>query len=223
MVFQQGLQPFLAGQVGGLKELAQLMDLDLLVHIQKPLPGLFDGLLRRIVDARFQIVAGGEFDDKLACQGAVQRMEQARFAPLGGEILRFRCHGHGFTIQLETSWVKRAATAVRPLVYCNATTEASASSVPSEFCSRSMSANSSGKVEENSTSRGVPNSITVLSVEAFSPTTRVKRTGMRTGLASGKNFANLAVELSCRTRALPVACVGTANTSDLQGRRGPDS
>src|SRR5882724_4037938 len=144
-------------------------------------------------------------------------MEQARFAPLRGQVLRFRCHSHDFTIQLETSWVKRAATAVRPLVYCSATTEASASSVPSEFCSRNKSANSRGKVDENRTSRAVPNSITVLSVEAFSPTTRVKRTGMRTGLASGKNFASLAVLLSCRMRALPVACVGTPIPRFLQG------
>src|ERR1700693_2324694 len=221
MVFQQRLQAFLAGQTRGLKELAQLMDLDLLVHIGKPLASLLDGLLRRIIDARFQILASRQFDHKLAGQGAVQRMEQARFAPLGGEVLRFRCHGHGFTIQLETSWVKRAATAVRPRVYCNATTEASASSVPSEFCSLSMSANSSGKVEGNNTSRAVPNSITVLSVHAFpSPTTRVRRTGMRTGLASGKHFASLAVQLSCRARALPVAGVGTAVPRDLQGRRG---
>src|SRR6266446_5359104 len=149
-------------------------------------------------------------------------MEQARFAPLRGHILRFRCHSHDFTIQLETSWVKRAATAVRPLVYFSATTEASASSVPSEFCSLNRSANSRGNVDENRTSRAVPNSITVLSVEAFSPTTRVKRTGMRTGLDSGKNSANLAVLLSCRMRALPVACIGSANTAVLHGRRCPD-
>ena len=62
-------------------------------------------------------------------------MEQARFPPLRSQVLLFRFQSHGFTIQLETSWVKRAATAVRPLVYCRATTEASASSVPSEFCS----------------------------------------------------------------------------------------
>src|ERR1700675_1246645 len=104
-------------------------------------------------------------------------MEQTRLAPLPGQVFGLHFQSHGFTIQLETSWVKRAATAVRPLVYCSATTEASASSVPSEFCSRRRSANSSGRVEENNTSRGVPNSITVLSVQTFpSPITRVKRT-----------------------------------------------
>src|SRR5580700_6974318 len=102
-----------------------------------------------------------------------------------------------FTIQLATSPVKRAATAVRPPLYCTATTQASVSSVPSEFRSRSLSANSRGKVEANSTSVGVPNSITVLSLNAPLPfATRVRRTGIRTGVALGKNLANLVVELS---------------------------
>src|SRR5438477_7422068 len=197
------------------------MDLNLLIHFEKPLPSMLHRFLGRIVNGRLQISARRQVNDKLACQSAVEGMEQACFAPLGGQVFRFRSNGHGFTIQLETDCVNRAATAVRPLVYCSATTEASASSVPSEFCRRSISANSKGKVEEKSTSRVVPNSITVLSEQEFpSPTTRVKRTGMRTGLASGKNLANLAVELSCRMRALPVACVGTAGYLDVQGRRG---
>ena len=49
-MFQQRLQAFFTGQVRGLQKLAQLMDLDLLVHLQKPLAGLLDGLLRRIVN-----------------------------------------------------------------------------------------------------------------------------------------------------------------------------
>src|SRR5580704_908775 len=106
-------------------------------------------------------------------------------------------HYSGFTIQLATSPVKRAATAVRPPLYCTATTQASVSSVPSEFCSRSLSANSRGKVEAKSTSLGVPNSMIVLSVKApLSSATRVRRTGIRTGVALGKNFASLVVELS---------------------------
>src|SRR5580704_4566567 len=106
-------------------------------------------------------------------------------------------HYSGFTIQLATSPVKRAATAVRPPLYCTATTQASVSSVPSEFRSRSLSANSSGKVEAKSTSLGVPNSMTVLSVSVPLPlTTRVRCTGIRTGVALGKNFASLVVELS---------------------------
>ena len=85
MVLQQGLQAFFAGQARGLQELAQLMDLDLLVHFEKPLAGLLDRLLRRIFHAGFQVGARGQFDHKLAPQSAVQRMEQARFAPLRGQ------------------------------------------------------------------------------------------------------------------------------------------
>src|SRR5713226_1993022 len=113
------------------------MHLELLVHVQAPLAGLLHRLLRRNFQAGFQVGARGQLDHKLAPQGTVQRMEQARFAPLRGQVLRSRFQRHGFTIQLETSWVKRAATAVRPLVYCSATTEASAFNVPSEFSSRS--------------------------------------------------------------------------------------
>src|SRR5271169_4142849 len=116
------------------------MDLDLLVHFKKPLAGLLHRLSRRIFQAGFQVGARGQLDHKLAPQGTVQRMEQARLAPLRSQVLRFRFQSHGFTIQLETSWVKRAATAVRPLVYCSATTEASAFNVPSEFSRRSRSA-----------------------------------------------------------------------------------
>jgi hypothetical protein len=43
----------------------------------------------------------------------------------------------------------------------------------------------------------VPNSMTVFSLNAPLPLTmRVRRTGMRTGVALGKNLANLVVELS---------------------------
>src|SRR5712692_1760601 len=151
-------------------------------------------------------------------------MEQARRTPLGGQFIGLRYFIHGFTIQLATSRVKRAATAVRPPVYCRATTEASASSVPSEFWSRSISANSTGRVEANSTSRDVPNSMTVLSLKALpSLPTRVKRTGIRTGLASGKNFASLAVELSRAERAVATASLGTDTSISVVnnfGRRG---
>ena len=57
MVLQQSLQAFFAGQTCGLQELAQLMDLDLLVHFEKPLAGLLDRLLRRIFQAGFQVGA----------------------------------------------------------------------------------------------------------------------------------------------------------------------
>jgi len=56
----------------------------------------------------------------------------------------------------------------------------------------------------------VPYSITVLSVNAFpSLAIRVKRTGIRTGVASGKNLASLLVELSLDERARAVAALGT--------------
>src|SRR5712692_5352486 len=210
IVLQKRAQALLAGQTGGLEKLPQLMHLDALVHLQKPLAGLFNRFLRRSINAGFQVAAGRQLDHELAGQGGIQGVEQTRRAPLRGRLIRLRYFGHGFTIQLATSRVKRAATAVGPPVYCKATTEASASKVPSEFCSRNVSANSRGRVEANNTSRAVPNSMIVLSVKA-SPSfaTRVKRTGMRTGLASGKNFASLAVELSRLERAVATASFGT--------------
>ena len=86
MVFQQSLQSLFAGQTCSLKELAQLMDLYLLVHFEKPLPGLLDRLLRRLFNAGFPVGARGQFDDELAPQRTVQRMEQARLTPLRGQI-----------------------------------------------------------------------------------------------------------------------------------------
>src|SRR4029077_12709821 len=185
------------------------MHLDALVHFPEPLAGQLNRFLRRRVNARLQVAASRQINHEFPSQSYVQRMEQARSAPLRVQVLR--CGSHVLTIQFVTSWVKRAATAVRPPVYCSATTETSVSSVPSEFCTRNMSANSRGKVETKSTSRDVPNSITVLSVNASpSPATRVRRIGMRTGLAAGKNLANLAVELSRGERARPAASfVGT--------------
>ena len=71
MMLQQGLQAFLACQVGGLQKLAQLMDLYLLVHLQKPFASLLHGLLGRIVDGCFQIVASGQVDHEFAGQCVV--------------------------------------------------------------------------------------------------------------------------------------------------------
>src|SRR5882724_9043134 len=108
MVLQQGLQGFFAGQTCGLKELAQLMDFYFLVHFQEPSAGLFHRFLWWNLQTGLQVgTRRGQLDDKFAPQGTVQRMEQARLAPLRGQVLRFRFQSHGFTIQLETSWVKR--------------------------------------------------------------------------------------------------------------------
>src|ERR1700680_2914140 len=178
------------------------MHLNTLVHVEEQLPGLFDGFLGRSIHGGFQIAVRRQLDHEFPGQRGIQGVEQTRVAPLRRQITQLRCgchefHNSGFTIQLSTSPMKRAATAVRPPLYCTATTQASVSSVPSEFRSRNLSANSSGKVEANSTSFGVPNSMMLLSVNApLSLAIRVKRTGIRTGVALGKNLASLVVELS---------------------------
>src|SRR5207248_4908918 len=210
MMLQQSPQCLFAGQSCGLQELGQLVHLDARIHIQKPAAGLLDRFLRGSVGAGFQVGARRQIDHKFAGQGGVERVKQPGSTPLHRQITNFGCIGHSFTIQLATSRVKRAATAVRPPVLCSATTDASASSVPSEFCSRRVSANSSGNVEANNTSCGVPNSMTVLSVKGFPSATRVKRTGIRTGLASGKNFASLPVDVS-RARAAALASRATVH------------
>jgi hypothetical protein len=74
-----------------------------------------------------------------------------------------------------------------------------------------MSANSSGRFEENNTSRDVPNSITVFSLKPFPGfSRRVNRTGIRTGVASGKNLASFEMELSRPERAVAVAALATS-------------
>src|SRR5271170_5652504 len=154
-------------------------------------------------------------------------MKAARTRPYGGEIRsrhrwlrrrwrwrrRLRC-SHGFTIQLGTEVRKRAATTVVPGWYCTATTEASVSSEPSELRKRRTSANSSGVVQAKSTSREVPNSMTVLSSTDAAPgrfsllafLLRVNGTGMRTGVASGKKRASSATVLVCAVRDGAVPC-----------------
>ncbi len=79
-------QSVFAGQGAGLKELAKLIDLDALVHIEEPLPGLFHGLLRRGVLSGFEIVASGQLNYEFPGQGRVQRVKLERIIPLGGEI-----------------------------------------------------------------------------------------------------------------------------------------
>jgi len=113
-----------------------------------------------------------------------------------------RIQSPGFTIQLETSPEKRAATAIRPSCTCKATTAASARRDPSEFSTRTRPANSNGRRETNKTSRGVPYSITVCSETALAASSiPVIRTGIRTGVASGKNRARRAMQDSERNAA----------------------
>ena len=71
MVLEQGLQAFFAGQICGLKKLAQLMDLYLLIHFQEPLAGAFHGLLCGFFKTCFQILTSGQVDHKLASQCSI--------------------------------------------------------------------------------------------------------------------------------------------------------
>ena len=66
MVQQQCLQQLRRHQRGGLQELAQLVNLNTLVHVLQPLASLLDRLLRRLLDACLQIDAGRQVNDELA-------------------------------------------------------------------------------------------------------------------------------------------------------------
>src|SRR5665213_1980899 len=115
------------------------------------------------------MLAGENVNDALACQCAVKRIDQPGNLPFGFQVRErrlsgFWIHTHCLTIQLVAESLRRAATAVRSPLYCKATTQASVSRVPSEFCNRSMSANSRGRLEANKTSRAVPNSTIVVSL-----------------------------------------------------------
>ena len=213
-VAKQFQKPILIGEGTGLQKLAQLMDLDALVHFLEPLRGLLDRFAAGRVSARFQIGTRLHLDDEFARDFKIDRVEPAGRCPLGGKVWCWRCC-HDFTIQLGTSPIKRAATTVLPGWYCTATTAASTSKEPSELRRRSTSANSRGVAQANKTSRGVPNSMTVLSVKgrALEPGSppRANCTGMRTGAASGKKRASPAtVPAPCAPRAAAVACCAKA-------------
>ena len=133
-------------QRAGLQKLAQLVNLDFVIHGIQPLLRLLDRLERRCSPRRSQDRhrrarrsrtrapvrrkwdAGGAHlptgprDLELLPKVAPRRLRRRR--------LRW-CHG--FTIQLGTAVTKRAATMVLPGWYCTATTEASVSSEPSEL------------------------------------------------------------------------------------------
>ncbi len=122
VVQQKSLQQLGRDQGGGLQELAQLVNLDALVHFPQPLPGLLHRFPGRLFDAHFEIVARGEVDDELARQRGVRRIQNAGGVPLGGQLIQV---GHGLSIQSGTS--PRAGGEVRPLWYCRATRNACAS------------------------------------------------------------------------------------------------
>ncbi len=86
MMQQQHPQAFIAGQGGGLQELAQLMNLNALVHILEPLPRLLDRLARRSVHPRFEIRARRQFDHKFMRQRGIQRIQYPRVLPFGSQF-----------------------------------------------------------------------------------------------------------------------------------------
>ena len=210
VVDQDRLQGLLGSQGRSLKKLAQLMNLNAFIRIDQPLPCLLDRFWGWSLHARLQVITRRQVNDELPCERSIGGVQKACGAPFPSRFSFLRCGSHGFTIQLATSRVKRAATAVRPLWYCTATTEASASRELSEFCSRKVSENSRGTEEANRTSRGVPNSMTVFSLkDPLSLPIRVNVTGIRTGVAWGKNFARRPTTLACE-RALAVPSLAKA-------------
>src|ERR1700678_1030543 len=190
------------------------MDLNALIHFLEPLRRLLHRFAARRVGPGFQIDARLHVDDEFARDFKINGIEPTGGLTLGGKVWCWRwCHD--FTIQLVTSPIKRAATRVLPGWYCTATTAASMSREPSELRRRRTSANSRGVAQANKTSRGVPNSMTVLSVKgrALEPGSppRANCTGMRTGAASGKKRASPAtVPAPCAPRAAAVACCAKA-------------
>src|SRR5579859_3279292 len=165
-MLQQVDQAILIDQRTGLQELAQLMNLNALVHFVEPCNGLGEGFGARSFNSGFEIGAGLHVDDEFARQFVVDGIKPQGRLPLRCGILLGRARSHDFTIQLGTSPRKRAATMVLPGLYCTATTEASISSEPSELRRRRTSANSSGVLQAKRTSREVPNSMTVLSLKS---------------------------------------------------------
>src|SRR6185369_15608374 len=140
------------------------MYLNQLVHGAKPLLRDVQLFMRRNIDACVEFVTRRGLNHKFSRQSYIKTAEQAHRFP----FLRWSLVGksHDLTIQLLTSRLKRAATTVRPELYCTATTQASVSRPPSVLCTRSLSPNSMGNVEANKISRCVPNSMTVLSEKA---------------------------------------------------------
>src|SRR5690348_17322004 len=185
------------------------MHLDRVVHVLNPLVCLLDRFFSRRIDHRLKIGARLHVDGELSRQLKVDRIQPACVAPLRCQVLHGCGWGHGFTIQLGTSRRKRAATSVLPVSYCTATTLTSSSSEPSELRIRKMSAKSSGVFEANRTSRGVPNSMTVLSLKSVGAPASITRaicTGTRIEVASGKKRASPATGLTfCPLRAVAVA------------------
>ena len=110
----QAQQAFLSDQRIGLQELAQLVDLNLAVHLFEPLPGLLHGFFAGSLDAGLKLGAGLDVDGELAREFKVNGIKAAGRNPLRCQVLHRCGRGHDFTIQLGTSRLKRAATRVFP-------------------------------------------------------------------------------------------------------------
>ena len=174
-------RPYLALVARGLKELARLMDLDLLVHIDA-LGGLVPRTPAADLPSRSRSGQGGSSITNSRPSALYE--DGATLPPLRSQVLLFRFWSSFRTIR--GNFLGKAGN------HCGASagTVQGRRELRRPVCHRSCTwrrSATSTTVEENNTSRAVPNSMTVLSVQSFpSPATRVKRTGIRTGLASGK-------------------------------------
>ena len=83
VMLKHGAQAVLAGQSGGLQELAQLMDLYALIHVREPLLGLLDRLLRRSLYSAFQVTTAWKLDYELPVERAIEGVKEKQLLPLG--------------------------------------------------------------------------------------------------------------------------------------------
>ena len=68
---QQSAQSFVAAGGRGLQELAKLMHLNAGVHVQKQLPGLFDGFLGRGIHGGFEIAVRWQIEHEFPSQRGI--------------------------------------------------------------------------------------------------------------------------------------------------------
>jgi hypothetical protein len=66
-----------------LEELAQLVNLDFVIHLVQPLLGLLDGLASGRVHVGLEVGAAGQVDDELTGHFGVNGMKAARARPYG--------------------------------------------------------------------------------------------------------------------------------------------
>jgi len=76
-------QAVLGGQRSVLKELAQLMDLNALIHVREPLLGLFNRVLGWSLYSGFQVATAWKVDYELPVERAIEWVKEKQFLPLG--------------------------------------------------------------------------------------------------------------------------------------------